>query len=481
MRAARAAVQVTELTQAQIDSLSAAWLTHLLEEDEEERLDWSGFCPAGRSRAKNKLQETNDIVGAGTADALSVYDTRLIAFEVQDFAASHGFHLDPTSRAFQRLAVAFLKASARANEMAQQRQQGTPVDTPAAPVITSPVAASGAAGAITLEDLLDYFAARKKPAQATLSKYRGIFSEFARFHGSSNVVTMRKADFVAFVDDQLGKGAHPRTVDGKISALKSVFSLAVRNDKLSASPLATVFVDQPSNQEKPVVEFEAEDLQQLFSSAVFTEGQRPGKLKGEASYWLPVIALYTGARLEEIGQLRVEDLKRDKAAGLYFDITNIDGRSTKNPGAVRKVPVHPKLVALGLLQYVESVRSQGGQLFPLLKANKKGKHTATFSTGFGEFLRGKVKLLDTRKVFHSLRHTFKTATRAARIPIEIHDAITGHAPKGEGAKYGSTPLSVLADEMVRVKYPGLRIPKWRPGAMKPKRKGQAHPRQGVSL
>lgn len=44
--AALAGPPVGELTQEQIDSLSAAWLSHLLEEDEEERLHWSDLAPA---------------------------------------------------------------------------------------------------------------------------------------------------------------------------------------------------------------------------------------------------------------------------------------------------------------------------------------------------------------------------------------------------------------------------------------------------
>ena len=49
----------------------------------------------------------------------------------------------------------------------------------------------------------------------------------------------------------------------------------------------------------------------------------------EAAYWLPLLALYTGARLEELGQLRKKDIKESNGIW-YINITDeAEGASLK--------------------------------------------------------------------------------------------------------------------------------------------------------
>lgn len=95
--------------------------------------------------------------------------------------------------------------------------------------------------------------------------------------------------------------------------------------------------------------FEASDLKAIFSTPVYTNGSRPTGGGGEAAAWLPLIALFTGARQSELAQLRIEDLKQDSQSGLwFFDIGTEGGRSIKTASSRRKVPVHPHLVSVGL-------------------------------------------------------------------------------------------------------------------------------------
>ena len=61
--------------------------------------------------------------------------------------------------------------------------------------------------------------------------------------------------------------------------------------------------------------FEIADLQAIFKTPVFTVGERPKGGKGEAAFWLPLLALFTGARLGELASLRASDVARDDAIG----------------------------------------------------------------------------------------------------------------------------------------------------------------------
>ena len=73
-------------------------------------------------------------------------------------------------------------------------------------------------------------------------------------------------------------------------------------------------------------------------------------------------------------------------------------------------------------------------------------------------LRTRAKVTDPRKVFHSFRHTFKDACRAAGVPEEVHDALTGHAGGSVGRSYGSdgVPLKIKAAELEKISYPGVK-------------------------
>lgn len=82
------------------------------------------------------------------------------------------------------------------------------------------------------------------------------------------------------------------------------------------------------------------------------------KAKGNTRYWGAMISVYTGARLNEIAALTPDDIQQDEETGIwYFDITdNDDSKTLKTEAAQRLVPIHSKLLELGLLEYVESAR-----------------------------------------------------------------------------------------------------------------------------
>ena len=81
--------------------------------------------------------------------------------------------------------------------------------------------------------------------------------------------------------------------------------------------------------------------------------------------------------------------------------------------------------------------------------------TGNWSKWWGRYTDG-LGITDPRKVFHSFRHAFKSACRAARIEEELHDALTGHTTASVGRRYGGgVPLEVLAEAIAKVSYRGL--------------------------
>jgi integrase len=212
-----------------------------------------------------------------------------------------------------------------------------------------------------------------------------------------------------------------------------------------SDPVAGMRLKEPRSKRRP---WEPEELSVLFSSPVYTKGARPKGGKGEAAYWLPLLALYSGARLNELAPICVNDVTRDASSSSYFlNIVEDDevGRSLKTETSVRAVPIHPELARIGFLDFVEYARRDGGEtarLFPKLDKGSKGGFGEAFSKWFGRYKRA-LGIDNEKSVFHSFRHGFKDALRAAGVNEDVNDALTGHSGGNAVARgYGS-------DDMVR--------------------------------
>ncbi len=111
------------------------------------------------------------------------------------------------------------------------------------------------------------------------------------------------------------------------------------------------------------------------------------------------------------------------------------------------IPLHVDLIDRGFLDYRDNVPADG-QLFPLLKPNPTGYYGANFGKRWAEYLRVTVGLKTTASPSHGFRHTFKTLCRAAGIPEDVQDAITGHAGTARVSRgYGRMPLATMAAEL----------------------------------
>lgn len=99
-------------------------------------------------------------------------------------------------------------------------------------------------------------------------------------------------------------------------------------------------------------------------------------------------------------------------------------------------------------------------LFPALLPDRFGKYSAAFSKAFMKYLRKDLGITDTRKVFHSFRHTFRDACREAGLDEEMSDALMGHSNTQKmGRRYGSSfSLRRLNEAVSRIEYPDLNVP-----------------------
>jgi integrase len=172
--------------------------------------------------------------------------------------------------------------------------------------------------------------------------------------------------------------------------------------------------------------FNSDDLKKIFETTQY----RTGNFKKAADYWLPLIALFTGARIGEICQLMTSDIK--KIEGVYcFDINEEgEGKSIKAvDGSARTIPVHKELIRLNFIEYVETLKSKNQtQLFPFEPKNKRNQYHSTQKRMSLILKRsGIISTNKESKVFHSFRHTVRTKLVDLSIDERVIDSIVGHS------------------------------------------------------
>jgi integrase len=370
---------------------------------------------------------------------------------VDGYLCELGLKLPKTSPSYDRLCRRFQQVEIEVYEAILQRRKGFAVPMPLA-----------ATDALTLDDVFSTWKRHKGSNAKSVRSFEQAFEEFRAHCLAPSASLVKKADAIAFRDALLDRGeTGPQTVSKKIGFMRAAFQCAIDDDKLQVNPFAGVKVVVPERaaDEKSRLPFTAGELRLLFSSRLYQPSFQPRDSLGTACQWLPPLALFSGARLEELGQLTVSDIQQDDDLGWYVCIRRaVDGsKRTKNLNSIRRFPLHPRLVALGFLDYVKACKA--GRLFPALRADKYGILTTSFSTWFGGYL-DEVGITDSTRVFHSFRHSFiqRAKERATQVPTEVREAIVGHmSAKRIEMVYGSAfyPLEPQASAMVHVDWPEL--------------------------
>jgi len=180
-----------------------------------------------------------------------------------------------------------------------------------------------------------------------------------------------------------------------------------------------------------------EDLNMLFATPIWTgtsaqkaslRYRKGRKVFKDAYWWLPVVAIFTGMRLEEICQLQKGDWKTTKNGFAYLAVAEGEGRRLKTDSSIRDVPVHPTLASLGFGELFTG-SSPADRVFPeLCPCGPQGKFGYQYSQDFTVYRR-QTGLYEELKDFHSFRHTFATHLRRSIKDVLMVGEIVGHETK----------------------------------------------------
>lgn len=320
-------------------------------------------------------------------------------------------------------------------------------------------------------DIVDGWAAERKPSQKAVDSCRSEIRKFIGHTGPKAVVEITRADVLSYKAAMIADGQTPANIKTRLSRLNTVLGWAAENGHLPTNPAKGITIKVPKKSKDKRQPFDANDLNAIFAGPVHADGERPFRGRGEASYWLPLLALFSGARLEEMAQLRPHDVARQTYTdgdgqtrkSWFIKIVEVDGEdgtTVKTAGSERLVPVHPMLEELGFIAFVKTQQQAGhARLFHLLKPGAYGKLGSKWGEWWSSYMRGTIGITDKRKVFHSFRHTFKDMARHCGLPEGVARQIMGHSGEDVADDYGNGySLFQLVEGMAKVKPVGVKLP-----------------------
>jgi len=229
-------------------------------------------------------------------------------------------------------------------------------------------------------------------------------------------------------------GLKPETIRKFISYVIGLFNHALKMEWVEKSPAAGM---RPQRSKRRAQEerdaFTEVDLSTLFGADYVRKTIAKGR---PDRFWIPLVMLHTGARLEEIAQLEVADVVEVEGISSLQITTRSDDEESekqlKTPESVRTVPIHSFLLELGFLDYVDSISAAGHRrLWPKLEKGRAAQRDGdAISKWFGRWKRER-GITSKKKVLYSTRHTVVTALKHEH---DVKDSsiaeLVGHVVEG---------------------------------------------------
>ncbi|KHG33011.1 site-specific integrase [Sulfurospirillum sp. MES] len=200
-------------------------------------------------------------------------------------------------------------------------------------------------------------------------------------------------------------------------------------------------------------QFNAEELIKMFDMMI-DNGFFKEKIE---QFYIPMISLFSGMRVEEIAQLEKRDIGfEDKI--YYFNINH----NVKTTSSIRKVPIHNFLIQeLKFLEFI-ATKKENEKLFNLdpLPMNGKNKYSHYYIMDFSKLRKQFVserRISEDLVSFHSFRHTFASRLADGEVEETMISRLLGHKlTKNETPRYTKSKLQRLNTEVQKLDIKDIR-------------------------
>ncbi|WP_272971498.1 site-specific integrase [Comamonas terrigena] len=449
-------------------------------------------------RELSALTILNDTQSQETGRALAGLNLRTVLPLLQEDARALGHTITEETKGLREALTAYLRSHRQAWQEATKMDAGELISIDSHPPFTSApkatqrlstgvpavavTAGTGAAGLATLTGASERQTALCQQADSPLATLRDIYEHWLKADPKTHDTKQASQRALGLAEECLGaplyvqqvtraqgntfkawlqepaRGFSPKTARNQLMYVNSLLRFAcVELEVITRNPWQGLAIEVPKTVTRRP--WKDEELHQLFSQPLFQAYEVPAMGQsggGPAAYWIPIIGIYTGARIGELAQLRVSDITEEDGIPVIRITDEGEGQSVKTSASRRSVPVHSELIHLGLLEYAEGIRKADpmGSLWPLLQ------NPDLMSPWFGRY-RKSIGLDGKWLDFHSFRHTVRTRLAKAQVQEQLMDAITGHETGGSTGRKVYTRLDMedLQKAIQTLSYGSISLPR----------------------
>jgi integrase/recombinase XerC len=265
-----------------------------------------------------------------------------------------------------------------------------------------------------IQEFLNYLTFQKRYSENTIVSYQNDLTAFFEFifleYKINNVKEITPPIIRTWLASLKENKSSSKTINRKISSLKSFFKYQLRMKNIPVSPVATISSLKISRRLPSFIE--EKDLKILLNHDYF-----PETFEGKTNFLLFEILYQTGIRRNELIHLKENDI--DKFSGTI----KVLGKGNKE----RLIPVNNEMLKI-INEYISEKRKQFPELpEDFLLVNKKGKYLDP------KYVYNVVKInlskvsTNERKSPHVLRHSFATHLTNHGAQINPIKELLGHS------------------------------------------------------